>query len=137
MGHRTTRWRPPAGPETKAQRWPAVGIVVFLAVISGVAWVASGGTHPWDRRPNPEPEILTILEEAAQKGTYAYDALSEKANMADGDLSGRGYVMSTTERRRNAPPEGLALVPSGRDCARFAREMAEMRDHLGFCEQVH
>ena len=136
MGHRIARRSSPPTSGLPAQRWPALGIAVFLAILSGAAWIAGGGSHPWDSRPDPEPEILEIFEEAAEDGTYAYDAVSEEANMADGDLSGGGYVMSTTERRRNAPPEGRALVPSGHECARFAREMAEMRNHLGFCEQT-
>lgn len=137
MGHRRRTWEPPLTLEREARRWPALGIAAFLVVISTVAWIASGGLSPFDNGPDPEPEILEILEEAAQQGTYAYDAVSEEANMADRDLVDHPYVMSTTERRRNAPPEGLALIPSGQECARFARQMAEMHDHLGFCEETH
>ena len=57
--------------------------------------------------------------------------------MTDRDLVDQPHVMSTTERRQNARPDGHALVPSGRECARFVRQMAEMRDHLGFCERTN
>ena len=137
MGHRTRTWKPPLTLERKTQHWPTLGIAAFLAVVSTVAWIVSGGPHLFNGGPDPGPEILEILEEAAREGTYAYDALSEQSNMADRDLFDRPYVMSTTERRQNAHAEGLALIPSGRECARFARQMAKMRDHLGFCERTH
>lgn len=137
MGHRTRTRRPPLTLEREARRWPALGIAAFLVATSIVAWIASGESSPFDNGPDPEPEILEIFEEAAQQGTYAYDAVSEESNFADRDLIDRPYVMSTTERRQNAPSEGLALIPSGQECARFARQMAEMRDHLGFCERTH
>ena len=125
-------------PEGQAQRWPYIGIAAALILMLGVAWMASRRPFVWSSHPDPEPEILGIFEEAAREGTYAYDAVSERTNMADRDLLDGSYVMSTTERRRNAAPKGgVALVPTGRECARFVREMAELRNHLGFCEEAH
>ncbi|TNC46936.1 hypothetical protein FHG66_17750 [Rubellimicrobium rubrum] len=117
-------------------RWPGAVICGFLMVVSSAAWLAGGAPNPLARSTPPEPLIQDILEAAALEGTYAYDPVSEAANMPPREMLEGPYVMVTTARHRQAKPQTLLLAPTSGECVRFARVIAELHGHLAFCEQA-
>lgn len=117
-------------------RWPGAVLCGFLLLVSFAAWIASGSPNLLARSAPPEPLIQKILDAAAREGTYAYDPVSESANMPPREMLEGPYVMMTTDRHRQAKPQTLLLAPTGDDCVRYARVIAELHGQLAFCEQA-
>ncbi len=117
-------------------RSPMALILGLVAPMSGLAWLASGAPDLIGVRASPEPEVLAIMEAAAEDGTYAYDAVSESANMRPREMIDGPYLMISTERRHGASPEAQLLTSTGADCVRLARALADFHGHLAFCERA-
>lgn len=81
--------------------------------------------------PPPDPAIAAIFAAAAERGVYVVDGVTGAQNMAEPEQGAQ--LLTTTARRAGAVPQDVALTGSAGECTLLARELASMRDGLGFC----
>lgn len=133
----------PGGPTTGLALEPSGAGAWWLVLALAAALVAvalAGLTWGVDLIVAPAPEVpgevIEVLERAGARGVFAYDAASGLASLSAADLPEAPYLLSTTARALDARPDTLINVGSREDCVALARELADLRDAIGFCRPM-